>query len=139
MILKIVRNIDYLFTIRGIYDVFNYPIDYQLNRMLHVSITRHCRSIEAATTPPLRQRILKRKGWYFPFLGEFDKYFFPSKLDFALPVFQLNIEGVHVNLDDLAFNFHGRQKLDKGLELANISASGRDKFLSTCLRTYCLI
>lgn len=68
------------------------------------------------------------KGLVFSFSGEFDKYFFPSKLDFALPVFKLNIKDVHVNLSDLAFNFH-KEITDKGLELANVSARAQQIFV----------
>ena len=79
----------------------------------------------ASSQPPVRQ---EEKGLVFSLSGEFDKYFFPSKLDFALPIFKLNIQDIHIDFNDLAFNFH-KDLTKNGLELANISARAKKVFI----------
>jgi len=80
------------------------------------------------STSSAQPTVQQEKGLVFSLSGEFDKYFFPSKLDFALPIFKLNIQDVHIDFNDLAFNFH-KDLTSKGVELANISARAKKVFV----------
>ncbi len=103
-----------------------------LNFLLSCSLVLHAAEPATPATPPSSATQLpvqqEEKGLVFSLSGEFDKYFFPSKLDFALPIFKLNIQDVHIDFNDLAFNFH-KDLTSKGVELANISARAKKVFI----------
>lgn len=106
-----------------------------LIRLISFSILLYCSPLllaEESTTPPppapAAQAQPEEKGLAFSLSGEFDKYFFPTKLDFTLPVFKLNIKDVVIDLNDLGFTFK-KDKTNKGLELANIRAWAKKMFV----------
>jgi len=101
-----------------------------INFLLCCTLSLHAEEPTTPPAPPAPQPAVQQeeKGLMFSLSGEFDKYFFPTKLDFALPVFKLNIKDVHIDLNDLAFNFH-KDKTDKGLELGNVSARAKKIFI----------
>lgn len=103
-----------------------------LIRLISFSILLYCSPAlfaeEPAKPPPQTQAAAEEKGLAFSFSGEFDKYFFPTKLDFTLPVFKLNIKDVNIDFNDLGFTFK-KDKTDKGLELANIRAWAKKMFV----------
>lgn len=108
---------------------------FPLIRLISFSILLYCSppllAEESATPPPpapAAQVQPEEKSLAFSLSGEFDKYFFPTKLDFTLPVFKLNIKDVTIDLNDLGFTFK-KDKTDKGLELANVRAWAKKMFV----------